>query len=346
MHYEIINKIQLRIKVIFKSIAFKIFIFLLAFFLVYLLYKGLIFNQTENNNPSSFANNSNMYVASVEIPDTVFFAKERVPIEFYDVYESLDREMTVNTYWHSQTILLLKKASRFFPVIEPILKKQRIPDDFKYLVIAESGFANAVSPAGASGFWQFMKATAQKYGLKINDEVDERYNLEKATAAACKHLKELYNTYKNWTMVAAAYNIGGGNLDKIISNQKTSNYYDLYFNEETARYVFRIVALKIIFENPEKYGFYLPKKQHYPFIPTDIDTIDTLIQDLPQFAIDKGINYKILKLFNPWLRKYQLTASKEDPFIIKIPKPKYREMKYLQQEFRLYDSISQPIDTM
>jgi hypothetical protein len=346
MQYEVINKIKLKFIAILNNIFVKIFVLLLAIFSLYLIHKLYLFQQEINNIKPALGNNSSLWVTSVEIPDSIYFANERVPSEYFDVYESLDREFLVNTYWHSQTMLMLKKAYRFFPVIEPILKKHQIPDDFKYLVIAESGFSNIVSPAGASGFWQFMKPTAEKYGLIINEEIDERYNLEKATVAACKHLNDLYACYKNWTIVAAAYNIGGGNLDKIISNQKTSNYYDLFFNEETARYVYRIIAIKTIIESPKKYGFYISKQQRYLFIPTEKYTVDSTIHDLSQFAKDKGINYKILRLFNPWLRKYKLTATTENQFVIQIPKPAFRDMKILQREFNLYDTLPQPSDTI
>ncbi len=289
---------------------------------------------------------SGYYVSSPEIPKELDFAGEPVPLDKFDVYESLDREMLVNTYFHSQTILSIKRMNRFFPVIEPILKKYQIPDDFKYLLVVESNFTNSVSPAGATGFWQFMKATAQKYGLEINEEVDERYHLIKATEAACKHLKDLYKYYKSWTLAAAAYNAGTGNIDKVTSLQKTNNYYDLYLNEETARYVFRILAMKIILSNPKQYGFYIPKKNRYFPIPTEKISIDSSITDLPQFAINLGINYKLLRLFNPWIRKYQLTNKEKKVYVFEIPKKEFRDINKLMQLFDLSDTLIVIPDTI
>lgn len=300
----------------------------------------MFLNFNDTNQLVAVSNNAEFYAISLEIPDTLNFAGERVPLEYFDVYESLDKEFLVYSYWHSQTIQLLKKAYRFFPIIEPILKKNNIPDDFKYLVAVESGFSNVVSPAGASGFWQFMKQTAEKYGLEINEEIDERFNLEKSTEAAAKHIKDLYDYYKNWTLVAAAYNLGSGNLDKALKNQKVNNYYELSLNEETARYVFRILAIKTIFSDPQKYGFFIPKIKKYPYIQTEKLLIDTTINDLAQFAIDKGLNYKLLKIFNPWIKKYKLTVLNGKKYYIELPKPEFRNLKLLLQYFPSEDSIS------
>lgn len=254
-----------------------------------------------------------------QIPEQLTFAGEAVPVERLDVRESLDRELLVNMYWHSQTFLLLKRANRFFPVIEPILKSKSIPDDFKYLALIESGFANVVSPAGAAGFWQFLKTTGSKYGLVIDEEVDERYNLEKATEAACSYLSNSNKLFKGWTLAAAAYNMGDGGVSGQVKSQKVSNYYDLHLNHETARYVYRILAIKLIFENPESYGFRYDKADLYPPVKTNILSVDSAITDLAQFALNNGINYKILKEYNPWLRKTSLENKKKNVYLIKIP---------------------------
>ena len=341
-----ILKIRYKVTAFASNISLKVLIFIVAIFCIYLLHKLVFINYSTNNQNTSILNSSEYYATSIEIPDSLDFAGERVPLENFDVYESLDREFLVNSYWHSQTILILKRAYRLFPVIEPILKKNKVPDDFKYLVVAESAFSNAVSPAGASGFWQFMKPTAEKYGLVINDEIDERYNLEKSTEAASKHIKELYSYYKNWTLVAAAYNVGTGNLDKALANQKVNSYYELFLNEETARYIFRILAIKTILSNPKKYGFYIPKSQRYPYIPTEKIAIDTTINDLAQFAIDKGLNYKLLKIFNPWIRKYKLTVLDGKKYFIQLPKPEYRDLNKLLQYFPPEDSIVAPKDSI
>ncbi|HSN50583.1 MAG TPA: lytic transglycosylase domain-containing protein [Bacteroidales bacterium] len=242
-----------------------------------------------------------------EIPKEVSFADEEVPQDIFYVRESLDREILACTYMHSSTILMFKRAYRWFPLIEPILKKNGIPDDFKYIAVAESNFANVVSPSGAEGFWQFMKPTAQKYGLEVTDEVDERYHVEKATEAACRYFLDAYRNFGNWTLVAASYNRGMDGMSKALMNQKVQTYYDLFLNDETARYIYRIIASKLVYMHPVQYGFYLRASDFYPPIPTYVITIDSSISDLPQFALANRSNYRILRELNPWLKKYSLT---------------------------------------
>lgn len=276
------------------------------------------------NNLSRQFLNRNHIVFDVKIPDKLFFAGERVPLENVEIRERFERELLVNTYWHSNTLLYFKKAYRWFPVIEPILKQQGVPDDFKYLALIESGLTNAVSPSNAVGFWQFLENTGKNYGLEINKEVDERYHVEKSTIAACKYLKEAYNTFnKSWTLAAASYNMGIGGLQKQIERQKINNYYDLLLNQETSRFVFRILAAKSLFTHPTEYGFYIRKKDLYTIIPTYDVKVDTAITDLVDFAFKQNINYKVLKLFNPWLREDYLTNPSRKEYIIKIPKEGY-----------------------
>lgn len=279
-------------------------------------------------------------VYAIPLPENLSFANEKVPIEYFDVYENLDREFLINTYWHSQAFLYIKKSARYFPVIEPILKQYNVPDDFKYLCVAESGLTNVVSPAGASGFWQFMKSTGVKYGLKINDEIDERYNLEKSTIAACKYLKDCFAYYKNWTLVAASYNAGMGGIDNQIKKQKADTYYDLLLNDETSRYVYRIIAIKTIMQNPLNYGIHYRKKDLYPPIPTEKVIIDTTINDLVQFSIKNEINYKLLKYFNPWLRQNTLTVTAPEKYTIILPKKNYRNLKNIWLDYYLPDSTT------
>ena len=220
--------------------------------------------------------------------------------------------------------MLIKKSTRYFGLIEPILKKMNIPNDFKYLSLAESGFSNVTSPIGAVGFWQFIPATAKDYGLEVNDEVDERYHIEKSTKAACMFLKESYKVYKTWSMAAASYNAGRKALNKQIERQYTDYYYDILLNEETSRYIFRIIALKLILTNPKKYGYNLSPEDFYQPIPFTEISVNKEIKDLAQFAFDKGTNYKMLKVLNPWLRDNFLTNTNGKTYVIKIPATGFR----------------------
>ena len=254
---------------------------------------------------------------NITLPPSANFAGERAPLEIIDVKERFDRELIINANLHSSTLLIIKRAERYFPIIEPILKKNNIPDDFKYLCVIESSLSNAVSSAGASGFWQFMKGTANDFNLTVDDYVDERYHLEKATEAACKYFKNAKDKFGNWTMVAAAYNRGINGMQKAMNTQYVNNYYDLFLNQETSRYVFRILALKEIMANPAKYGFDIPKNEKYP--PVEMRSILVDIEDLPLFAKDHGSNYKLLKLYNPWLINNSL-KTKGKTYTIELPK--------------------------
>lgn len=267
-------------------------------------------------------------VKSYEVPDSLFFAGERVPLENFDTRESFDRELNTNAFRHSSTILLIKRSHRYFPIIEPILERNGIPDDFKYVAVAESDLSNIVSPAKATGFWQFMNATAKEYGLEVNKEVDERYHLEKSTEAACKYFLKSYKRYGNWTMVAASYNRGANGINRQVNIQGQSNYYDLLLTEETSRYVFRILSFKTIFGDPEKYGFIIPEEHLYP--PVDYITVqvDTTVSNFADFAAGFGTNYKILKALNPWLRQPYLTNKSASLYEIKIPESGARENSY------------------
>ena len=274
----------------------------------------------DNDKDYKKALKENYRIFAMPIPEKLDFCGEEVPINRFDVRESLDKELLTNTYWQSQTMMMIKRANRWFPVIEPILKKNNIPDDFKYLALAESNFTLTVSPAGAAGFWQFMKETGTSFGLIINEEVDERYNLEKATDAACKYLKDSYISTKSWTNAAASYNMGKGGVLKNMQTQKVSSYYDLLLNTETSRYVFRILSLKLILQNPRDYGFYLRKLDMYPSIPTYTVPVDSSITDMVGFAKKYNLNYKLLKEFNPWLRKNILTNKEKRIYNITLPK--------------------------
>lgn len=273
------------------------------------------------------------------LPDTLYFAKEPVPMDMFYVREGLDRELLVNTYWHSNTILMIKRATRYFPIIEPILKANNIPDDFKYVALIESGLLNVISPSNAAGFWQFLDNTAKQYGLEVTEEVDERYNLEKATEAAAKYFQSSYDKYKNWTLAAASYNAGAGRITRETARQKINDFYNLYLNQETSRYLFRILAMKLIYEDPTTYGFYLRKRDLYPPIPTNSIEINSGIPDLVTFAAENKANYRILKEFNPWLRSDKLTNSSGKSYKITFPKQGYASYSRLLKEMKDADEI-------
>jgi membrane-bound lytic murein transglycosylase D len=284
------------------------------------------FPTLKSDNKADF--NSRYAVYSLKTPSNMTFADEKIPVEFFDVREGLDKELHINTYWQSQTIFLIKRANRYFPTIEKILIENGIPTDFKYLAVAESGLTNALSPSNAAGFWQFLKQTGKDYSLEINDQVDERYNLEKSTAAACEFLIESYKKFGSWTMAAASYNMGRDGLSKQVIRQRESNYYDLLLNEETARYVYRILAIKLIIENPDLYGFHIPQSELYPpFQYTEVK-VDSSITDIALFAKQFNTNYKILKTFNPWLRDNMLENKTKNLYLIKIPPAGFRENLY------------------
>ena len=263
---------------------------------------------------------SDYKIFSPPLPKDAIFAGENAPLEIYYVSEKLEKEILVNTYWHSNTLLLFKRANRWLPVINPILKKNNIPSDFVYLALIESGLTQAVSPAGARGFWQLMKPTAISYGLTVNSEIDERYHVEKATQIACDYLNEAYAKFGSWTLAAASYNMGMGGLNKQLDLQKVSNYYDLSLNSETGRYVYRILALKTIFSNPSKYGFQLRETDLYPELETTDIIVDTIQISWADFANSKSISYQMLKELNPWLLTPTLSNSKGEKLIIKIPR--------------------------
>jgi hypothetical protein len=254
------------------------------------------------------------------LPETTSFMGDPVPMGRFDVRENLEREMIVNAYFHSQTLRLIKLAPRFFSIIDPILTEEGIPLDFRYLAVAESGLnPRALSPAGAAGIWQFMKSAASDFGLEVNAEVDERYHIEKSTRAACRYLKEAYRKYQNWPLVAASYNAGRSAIDRQLNRQKVSSYYDLLLSEETERYVFRIIALKLILEDPVKYGFMVAEEEKYPLWNTRSMEISGPVTNLADFSIAQGTNYKMLKYYNPWLRDNTLTNKSGKVYVIQLP---------------------------
>ena len=265
----------------------------------------------------------NYKIKALKIPENLNFAGERVPLENPNIFERMDRELLVNTYWQSNGLLLFKRANKYFPVLEPLLKKHGLPDDFKFLALAESAFIDETSSAGAAGMWHFMVETGKEYGLEINSNVDERYNIEKSTAVAAEYLKKSKEKLGSWTLAAAAYNAGNFGVSSRLEAQKVNSYYDVLLTEETARYVYRILALKEIMKNPQKYGFEIPAHALYSEIPVKKIEVDSTVTDLADFALSQGINYKILKIHNPWLRDKSLPNKSKKKYEIAIPTAGY-----------------------
>ena len=294
---------------------------ILAVLVIFLCVNAVQNPATDENLTVKIHNDYNVY--ALPMPDSPSFSGEPVPIENPDIRERLDRELLVNTYWQSNALLLFKRANKYFPIIEPILAEEGIPDDFKYLAVIESGLTNAVSPAGARGFWQIMKATGKEHGLEINQNVDERYHIEKSTRVACQYLKKSKARFGSWTAAAAAYNAGNAGISRRLEKQGVSNYYDLLLNEETGRYLFRIVALKEIMASPKQYGFNFRAQDLYSHIPTYKVAIDTAVTDFVAFSKTYGITYKVLKIHNPWLREPHLNNKSRKQYTIEIPKSGY-----------------------
>ncbi|AWW30934.1 lytic transglycosylase domain-containing protein [Echinicola strongylocentroti] len=258
-------------------------------------------------------------VKLLDLPEKMEFAGEPVPLGKMDIKERFEREMYVNAFWESNMLLMMKRSAKYLPTIEKILAEYNIPEDFKYVALIESGLQNVVSPAGARGFWQFMEGTAKDFGLEVTREVDERYDFEKATHAACKYLQQSYAKFGKWTSVAASYNIGQTGLRRRMNDQQQPDYYELLLNEETGRYMFRILAFKEIFEHPEKYGFVLDEKDYYHMPTLKTLVIKSSVKDLAEWAIKNGTNYKQLKIYNPWLRTPKLTVRRDREYKIKLP---------------------------
>jgi len=257
-------------------------------------------------------------IKALKMPEVMTFADEQAPLKDPEVYERIDRELLVNTYWQSSMLLYLKRAGKYFPIIEPILQKNGVPNDFKYLAVIESGLTNATSTAGAKGFWQFMPATAKEFGMEVNDQVDERYHIEKSTEMACKYLKSAKNKLGSWSLAAAAYNSGNKNILDKMSQQQVNNYYDLLLVEETARYVPRLLAVKEIMQNPDKYGYIIEKSDLYTFEKTYEVEVDSTISNLTTFAKKYNMTYKDLKTLNPWLRSSSLDNKLKKVYNIKV----------------------------
>lgn len=277
----------------------------------------------------------NQKIESFAIQKSIVFADKKIDLTRYDVRERFDREISAIAYQHSFTLLSIKRANRYFPVIESILKKNGVPEDFKYLALIESNFNNrAVSPVKAAGFWQLMPETAKELGLEVSDDVDERYDVKKSTEAACVFFKKAYGKFGDWVIVAASYNAGMGRLTEEIQKQQVTEFYDLWLNEETSRYVFRLLAMKAFLKDPKRYGYYLKRDQFYPTVNCDVDSVSGSIDDLATYAKLKNIPYVLLKEFNPWLRNRKLENKAGKTYILQIPRKE--DLQFDEKKIKLY----------
>lgn len=320
---------------------------LFVFVIFYILLKSFVLSPTPNT--VSYTNN-NFYVFDLNIPADLQFCGEKIPSNDFDIKKDLEREFFNSAYWKNNSLALFQKAQRWFPYIEPILKKEGVPDDFKYLCVIESHLSNAASPAGAAGFWQLVPNSARNYGLEVNSEVDERYHVEKSTHAACGHIKDAYAVFKNWTLSAAAYNRGIGGIQSAMAKQKTDNYHDLLLNRETGSFVYRILAYKTLFSSPGHFGIKKKKWSYYPKIPVRIVKVDSTISSLPAFAKSQGVTADLIRLYNPWLLGDQLTNTAKKVYEINIPKnPEGDYMGYLKdllaESGQLIHYTSDPVAT-
>ena len=297
------------------SKSFRILSLILVLFVTLLLLNGI---QKETSGKKIFTHEF-YKIKAIKLPSDLNLAGERVPIEKKDIRERMDRELLVNTYWQSNGLLLIKRANKYFPILEPLLKKHGLPDDFKFLALAESAFTDETSSAGAAGIWHFMKRTGKEYGLEINKNVDERYHIEKSTKVAAAYLKKSKERFNSWTLAAAAYNAGNYGIHKQLEKQQVTNYYDALLANETERYIFRIIALKEVISNPKKYGFIFDHEDLYTHTKTRVIKVDTVISNITLFAKKFGITYKELKIHNPWLRENKLNNASRKLYEIKIP---------------------------
>lgn len=295
---------------------------MLAGFFCFVLFSS--FNEhtsTPEPAPMEVATGLQQHISSFSLTKQFSFAEEAIPSGNFDAIERLDRELVINSYLHAAILLNIKMANRYFPIIEPILKENGIPEDFKYLAVAESNLRMATSPAGAKGVWQFMEPAGEAYGLEINEQVDERYNIEKSTQAACKFILHLKKKFGSWTLAAAAYNMGEGGVSRRLAEQQAENYYDLNLNEETSRYIFRIIAIKEIMKDPEHFGFYVAEDHLYPQMEDYYTVhIDGPVPSLADLAAQHGTSYRLLKVYNPWLVGSSVTNKAGKRYEVRIPK--------------------------
>ena len=291
--------------------------FFLMFCITYMVVKTFVYPPSGNQ---IAYNNNNFNVLGLNIPSNLQFCGEPVPSNNYGIRSALEKEFFSSAYWKTSSMIFFNKAQRWFPYIEPILKREGLPDDFKYLCVIESHLSNVTSPVGAAGFWQLVPSSARNYGLEVNEYVDERYHVEKATVAACRHIKEAYANFHNWTLAAAAYNRGIGGIINAMRSQKADNYFDLLLNPETGAFVYRILAYKTLLMNPEHFGIKKGKLRYAPKIAFNVHKVDTTIHSLSAFAKHIGVNLVTLRIFNPWLLRSSLPNASGKVYEVRVPK--------------------------
>lgn len=311
------------------------FLLISGLVIIYLMTSGTEKHSESEKEPEASQNAlENYHIKPVQMPKKLEFAGEQVPLYDNEVRERLDRELLVNTYWQSHTLLLLKRANRWLPLIDSILRAHDVPADFKYVPVIESNLQNLTSPAGAVGFWQFMERTGKERGLEINDQVDERYDVAKSTVAACKYLKDAHEDFGNWTLVASSFNLGVYGVKRVLRSQDANSYYDIELNPETSRYLFRILAIKEIFESPQRYGFHFKEEDLYHQIPSQTVEVNNSVQNWVDFANEHNVTYKTLKNLNPWIRSQKLDNSSGKSYKVTLPKEAFEDQ---DQGQRLYN---------
>ena len=290
---------------------------LITLFFICLAFLG--YNKLSTSAFVSYNEPDSYRIQALNIPTEIEFAGESMQLKEADLMERMDKELLVNTYWQSNTILMLKRAHKYFPQIEKILEEEGVPNDFKYLALIESGLENVTSSAGAKGFWQIMRTTGRELGLEVNANVDERYNIDLATRVACKYLKKAKKKLGSWTLAAASYNRGIAGIQRLMKKQQVDNYYDLLLGTETKRYMFRILAVKEIVESPERYGFDIKEAQKYDPLKYTTVEVDTAITNIARFSKQMGVNYKTMKIYNPWLLQNHLNNKSRKLYHIALP---------------------------
>lgn len=303
----------------------------------------ILFNQNQNNDYADYFDPS-LHSYSIQIPKNLRFAGESLPLKKKEFRIAMENELLLNTFWNTHTNFLHRRASRWFPVIEPILKANGIPDDFKYIAIVESQLTNVISKQGATGFWQLLGSTAERYGLEVDGEVDERYHVAKATNAACKYFKEAYAVFHNWTLVAASYNLGIGGIQSKMEHQEKSDFFELHLPAETQRYLFKILAIKEIIGRPAVYGYTITKRDQLRPLSGKTIHIDTTIHNLDLFASARGIEPELLKSYNPWLISNSLTAKDNKKYLLLLP-PKGLDSSSVKELLKL-EHVSSEKDTV